>query len=139
MGKYYEANPFKIHAKRKKHSYREILGVINKKNENFKIKKTKQKKPTNNDRWIKAVKTAIKHPRENKLNKQKMVENNWKLFLYEKLDFDREEILDKSLLFDLKKTSEEKVFDLILEKIPDKNDIYYIEHREGERERMHLE
>ena len=68
-----------------------------------------------------------------------MVENNLKLFLYEKLDIDRENFLDKSLLFDLKKTSEEKVFDLILEKIPDKNDIYYIEHREGERERMHLE
>ena len=44
MGKYYEAKPFKIHAKRKKHSYREILGVINKKNENFKIKKNKTKK-----------------------------------------------------------------------------------------------
>ena len=41
-----------------------------------------------------------------------------------------EEILDKPLLFDLKKTSEEKIFDSILEKIPDKNDIYYIEHRE---------
>ena len=36
-----------------------------------------------------------------------------------------------SLLFDLKKTSEGKIFDSILEKIPDKNDIYYIEHREG--------
>ena len=42
-----------------------------------------------------------------------------------------EEILDKPLLFDLKKTSEEKIFDSILEKIPDKNDNYYIEHREG--------
>ena len=30
----------------------------------------------------------------------------------------------------MKKTSEEKIFDSILEKIPDKNDIYYIEHRE---------
>ena len=46
MGKYYEAKPFKILAKRKKDSYREILGVINKKNENFKIKKTKQNKKT---------------------------------------------------------------------------------------------
>ena len=49
-----------------------------------------------------------------------MVENNLKLFLYEKLDIDRENFLDKSLLFDLKKTSEEKVFDLILEKISEK-------------------
>ena len=46
MGKYYEAKPFKILAKRKKDSYREILGVTNKKNENFKIKKTKQNKKT---------------------------------------------------------------------------------------------
>ena len=51
MGKYYEAKPFKILAKRKKDSYREILGVINKKNENFKIKKNKTKqKNTNSDR-----------------------------------------------------------------------------------------
>ena len=35
------------------------------------------------------------------------------------------------LLLDLKKTSEDKIFDLKLKKIPDKNDIYYMEHREG--------
>ena len=35
------------------------------------------------------------------------------------------------LLFDLKKTGEEKIFHLILEKIPDKHNNYYIEHREG--------
>ena len=34
------------------------------------------------------------------------------------------------LLFDLKKTSKNKIFDAILEKIPEKNDIYYIKHRE---------
>ena len=45
-------------------------------------------------------------------------------------DFDPEEYLHKSLLFDLKKASEEKIFDVILERIPD-NDTYYIEHREG--------
>ena len=44
-------------------------------------------------------------------------------------DFDPEEYLDKSLLFNLKKTSEEKIFDAILEKILD-NDNYYIKHRE---------
>ena len=54
-----------------------------------------------------------------------MVENNSKLLLSWKFDFDPEEILDKSLLFDLKKTSEDKIFDSILEKISDKNDIYY--------------
>ena len=45
-------------------------------------------------------------------------------------DFDPEEYLHKSLLFELKKASEEKIFDVILERIPD-NDTYYIEHREG--------
>ena len=59
-----------------------------------------------------------------------MVENNSKLLLSGKFDLNPEEILDKSLLFDLKKTREDKIFDSILEKIPDKNDIYYIEHRE---------
>ena len=31
----------------------------------------------------------------------------------------------------MKKTSEEKLFHSILEKIPDKNDVYYREHRRG--------
>ena len=52
-----------------------------------------------------------------------MAENNSKLLLSGKFDFDLEEILNKSLLFDLKKASEEKIFDSILEKIPNKNDI----------------
>ena len=45
------------------------------------------------------------------------------------LDFDPEEYLDKSLLFNLRKTSKEKIFDAILEKILD-NDNYYIKHKE---------
>ena len=59
-----------------------------------------------------------------------MVESNSKLLLSGKFDFALEEILGKLLLFNLKKTSEDKIFDSILEKIPDKNCIYYIEHRE---------
>ena len=50
------------------------------------------------------------------------------MLLSGKFDFDPEEVLDKSLLFDSKKASEEKKFDSILEKIPDKNNIYYTEH-----------
>ena len=46
------------------------------------------------------------------------------------LDFDTEEYLDKSLLFNLRKTSKEKIFDAILEKILD-NDNYYIKHKES--------
>ena len=79
----------------------------------------------------KRAKTAIKHPGERKKQEKKLVENNSKLLLSGKVDFDPEEISDKSLLFNLKKTSEKKIFDLILEKILDKNDIYYSEHREG--------
>ena len=50
------------------------------------------------------------------------------MLLSGKFDFDPEEILDKSLLFDSKKASEEIIYDFILEKIPDKNNIYYTEH-----------
>ena len=38
------------------------------------------------------------------------------------------------LLLDLKKTSEDKIFVSILEKIPDKNNVYYIKHRERTNE-----
>ena len=48
----------------------------------------------------------------------------FKIVVTWKFDLDPKEILDESLLFDLKKTSEEKIFDSILEKIPDKNDIF---------------
>ena len=52
------------------------------------------------------AKTKIKHPRQRKkIREQKMAENNSELFLSRKFDFDSKEILDKSLLFDLKKTS----------------------------------
>ena len=37
-------------------------------------------------------------------------------YISEKFNFDPEEILDKSLLFDLKKTSKKKIFDSILKK-----------------------
>ena len=50
------------------------------------------------------------------------------MLLSGKFDFDPEEVLNKSLLFDSKKASEEIIFDFILEKIPDKNNIYYTEH-----------
>ena len=46
MGEYYEEKPFKIHVKRKKDEYGEILDVINK---NRNIKKKKTNKSTNND------------------------------------------------------------------------------------------
>ena len=44
-------------------------------------------------------------------------------------DFDPQEYLNKSLLFNLNKTSEEQIFYGIIKKLPT-NDKYYIEHRE---------
>ena len=65
----------------------------------------------------KRLKTAIKHPRERKkLLKQKMAKNNSKLLSSGKFDFDPKNFLDNSLLFTLKETSEEKIFDFILKK-----------------------
>ena len=72
-----------------------------------------------------------KDPRERmKFLEQQMAKKNSKTILSKTFDFDLEEYLNKSLLFDLKKTSEEKFFDSILEKIPS-SDMYYIEHRQG--------
>ena len=72
-----------------------------------------------------------KDPREGKkLLEQQMAKKNSKAILSKTFDFDPEEFLNKSLLFNLKKTSEEKLFDSILAKILS-NSMYYIEHREG--------
>ena len=77
------------------------------------------------------AKTRINHQRHRKkLREQKVAENNSKLLLLRKFDFDPEKFLDKSLLFDLKKTSKDKMFDSMLHKMPDKNDIYYIKSEE---------
>ena len=74
---------------------------------------------------------TIKHLREwKKTARKKIAKKNSKSVLSGTFDFDPEEYLHKSLLFDLKKASEEKIFYAILERIPD-DDTYYIEHREG--------
>ena len=59
-----------------------------------------------------------------------MAKNNSKAIISGTFHFDPEDYLDKSLLFDLRKTGEEKIFNAIIEKIPD-NDKYYIKHRQG--------
>ena len=61
----------------------------------------------------------------------KMSKNNSAEISAKNFNFDPQEHLDKSLLFDLKKTSKEKIFDTILEKIP-YDDKYYIQHRTNE-------
>ena len=45
-----------------------------------------------------------------------MAKNNSKLLSSGKFDFDPKKFLDNSLLFTLKETSEEKIFDFILKK-----------------------
>ena len=100
-----------------------------KKNKNVPRKKP-QKTQTMQIEVKKSIETP-KHPSERKkFLQQQMAKKNSKTILRRTFDFDPEENLDKSLLFNLRKTSEEKCFDSILEKIPN-NDTYYIEHREG--------
>ena len=124
--------PFKIRAKGKRGEYSEISNVVKKNNENVTWKKS-AKTQTMAVESSKAETTVIHQRLRKKLREQKMAEKNSKLLLWGKFDFDPEEILDKLLLFDVKKTSEDKMFDSILEKIPDKNDICCIE-----KEWMHL-
>ena len=65
-----------------------------------------------------------------------MAENNSKLFLSEKFDFEPEEILDKLLLFDLKKQVKKKYLIQYLKKYRTKT--IFITLSIG-RERTHLE
>ena len=60
-----------------------------------------------------------------------MAENNSKLLLSGKFDFDPKEILDEYFYLTWKKQVKKKIFDSILEKILDKNDIFYIDHNWG--------
>ena len=87
----------------------------------WKCSKKKTNKGTNNDSWIKQRKNNNYSPK----TKKKMGKNNSKLLLLRKFDFDPKEIWDKLLLLDLKKISEDNNI-----KIPDKDDVYYIKHRE---------
>ena len=59
-----------------------------------------------------------------------MAKNNSKSILPGTFDSDPEECLNKSLVTDLKKTSEEKFFDAIIEKLLN-NGTCFIKHRNG--------
>ena len=58
-----------------------------------------------------------------------MTRKNLKLLFYN-FDFNPADYMDVNFLLELKKTSEEKIIDRIIEKSPE-NDMYYIEHRGG--------
>ena len=80
MGEYYEEKPFKIHAKRKRDKYGEVLNVIKKSNENVTRKKL-TKAQTMTVKSGKAKTTIIQPRQRKKICSQKMVENNSKLLL----------------------------------------------------------
>ena len=123
MGEYRENKPIKISIKLKNNNYGDIVAVENEKNKNNVPRKKPQKSQT-------VKREAHKHPRERKkFTENRMAKKNSNAILSKTFDFDPQEYLDKSLLFDLKKTSEEKIFDSILKKILD-TDTYYIENRE---------
>ena len=129
MDKYWENKPIKRPIKLKKNNYEEMVVVENEKDKNVRRKKP-QKAQTVKIEAKKSIQKR-KHPRERKkFLEQQMGKKNSKAILSKTFDFDPEEFLDKSLLFHLKKTSEENIFDSILEKIPD-SDTNHIEHREG--------
>ena len=88
----------------------------------------------------KAAEVTIRHPREQKellkktkKKKKEKAKKNSKSIPLGTFDFDPEEYLDKSLLFDLKKTSEEKYSMQYWKRYPIVIMLcaYYIEHREG--------
>ena len=130
MGEYQENKPIKKSIKLKKNNYGKIFAVENEKNKNNIPHKKPQKAQTVQIEAEKFIQTP-KHLREKKkFIEQQMAKKNSKEILSKTFDFDPGEYLDKSLLFDLKKRSVEKIFDSILKKIPN-TDTYYIEHKEG--------
>ena len=78
MSEYCEEKPFKIHAKRKKDNYGEILDVIN--NDNGNVKRKKRMKAQTKTVESKRAKPTIKHPSKEKIfvNKKwwKMIQNS---------------------------------------------------------------
>ena len=121
MGEYYEEKPLKESSKVRKNNLKEAKYVPEHKIETFKRKTKNRKKATD----------VPTHPRDRKKAiERKMAKNNSKTIISGTFGFDPEDSLDKSLLFDLKKASEETIFDALIEKILD-NDKSHIEHREG--------
>ena len=83
------------------------------------------------DRLRRKTKT-LKHPRDRMREKElKITRENVSALMRGKFVFDLEVFLNKTVLFDTSKVSEEKIVDKILESVPaDKNDIYLI-HEPG--------
>ena len=118
MGKYYDEKPLKMPCKSRKNNMKETMYIPDSTDVNV-VKR-------------KITKAASRvHPQDRKkVLKVKLAKKNLQAIISKTFDFNPEDYLEKSLLFDLKKTSEEKFFDVIIEKLPD-NGKYYIEHTEG--------
>ena len=119
MGEYYnEKKPFRKSSKSCKNNMGEAEFISEVNVKNLKLKKLNKPSPP-------------KHLRERKkLIKKKMAKKNSKSILSGTFDFDPEDYLKKLLLFDLKSTSQEKIFDAIIKKLPN-TDTYYIEYCDG--------
>ena len=107
MGEYYKEKPLKNCQKHEKNYLKEAKYVPECKIETFKRKTENHKKATD----------APTHPSgREKAIERKMAKTNSKAIISGNFDFDREDYLNRSLLFKLKKTSEEKIVDAIIEK-----------------------
>ena len=74
---------------------------------------------------------AISHPNTiRKIREKNLARGNSAAV---KVDFaiDPEDYLDKPLVFDLKMTTEDEIFDWLVTNMAVDNDIYYIEHKDG--------
>ena len=73
----------------------------------------------------------IQHPKQRpKIREKRLVRGN-SAAVNTLFSIDPKDYLDKLLVFDLKSTGEEEIFDWLLSNISPDNDTYYIEHNDG--------
>ena len=121
MGKYHEKKPLKKLLKARKNEMKEAEYVPEREIDTPKRKTKKRKKPTE----------TLTHPRDRKKAIEKKLQKTiQKRFYLTPLTLTLKTISRSRCCSILKKTSKEKLFDAIIEKLPN-NDKYYIEHRDG--------
>ena len=89
----------------------------------------KNKTKSNGEVIITGEKTQ--HPRGRRKIREKLLASGNSATVNALFNIDTEWYLDKPLIFDLKSTGEEKIFDWLLSNILPDNDTYYIEHEDG--------
>ena len=103
IGQYHQEKPLKISSKRRKNNMEEIKKAIKKTDEFPQRKKPKRAETTIIEST--ELTKAVKHPSERKKWQNKQ---HSKSILLGTFDFDPEEYLDKSLLFNLKQIARKK-------------------------------